>query len=256
MPEALYRKVAADLRAKITHGYLGPGDQLPSEPELEREYQVSRNTVRLALAALANEGLVEPRHGRGTFVRERTTFTVLASAEEGASGQTDRDAFVAAVMVHGRKPQQLNFRMEVRTATPEVAERLRVEEGDPVVVRRMMRQIDDKPWSLQDSFYPMDLAQDTLLMSPLDIPHGTIAELARHGYVQVGYRDEIVCRMPSQREAGFLGLGSGAPVLEMFRTAYSEERPIRLMINVYAGDSTQLAYEIGRVLPRDDDSDR
>src|SRR5262245_9879881 len=127
MPEALYRKVAAELREKIISGSLPPGAQLPSEPELEKQHGVSRNTVRLALAALANEGLVEPRQGRGTFVRERTSFTVLASAEEGAPVPApDRDAFFGAVERRGRRPSQINFRTEVRTASSEVAARLNI----------------------------------------------------------------------------------------------------------------------------------
>ncbi|GIH25421.1 GntR family transcriptional regulator [Acrocarpospora phusangensis] len=253
MAEALYRQVAADLRAKINKGEWPPGTQLPSEPALERLYghlvgpdaRLSRNTVRLAIAVLQNEGLVEARQGRGTFVRERVTFTVLASAEEGGRSGPDRDAFVAAVTVQGRHPEQLDFRMELRTASPEVAERLRIEEGDAVVVRSLHRLIDGRPWSIQESFYPMDIAEGTQLMSPQNIEHGTVAELRRHGHDQIGYRDEIVCRMPSHEEAIFLALGTGVPVLEMFRTARSAARPIRLTINVYAGDSTQLAYEIG-----------
>ncbi|WP_067135370.1 GntR family transcriptional regulator [Microtetraspora malaysiensis] len=248
MPQPLYRQVAEALRQKITSGDVPPGAQLPSEPELEKRYGVSRNTVRLALTALANEGLVESRQGRGTFVRDRITFTVLASAEEGGSAGHGKDAFVAAVTVHGRKAEQVDFRMEVRTASPEVAARLQVDEGSLVVVRRMRRLIDGRPWSIQESFYPMDVAEGTRLMSPTDISYGTITEMARHGHTQVGYRDEVLSRMPTHTEAAFLGVGTGVPVLEMFRTAYSTERAIRLTINVYAGDSTQLAYEIGDVV--------
>ncbi|GAA4597628.1 GntR family transcriptional regulator [Planotetraspora phitsanulokensis] len=262
MVEPLYRRVAHDLRERISKGEWGPGIQLPSEPELEKRYgyladrtgqdtRLSRNTVRLALAALANEGLIEARQGRGTFVRERTSFTVLASSEEGGSGERDLDAFVAAVTESGRRPQQVDLRTEFRTASAEVAERLQIDEGDEVVVRGLKRLIDGKPWSIQNSFYPGAIAQGTLLMSPRNIEHGTIAELGRHGHVQVGYRDEVVCRMPRLEEAAFLGVGAGIPVLEMFRTAYSAEQPIRLTINVYAGDSTQLAYEIGNVDARE-----
>ncbi|ETK31058.1 GntR family transcriptional regulator [Microbispora sp. ATCC PTA-5024] len=247
MPETLYRQVAAALRAQITGGILRPGAQLPSEPELEKTFRVSRNTVRLALASLANEGLVEARQGRGTFVRERTPFLVLASAEEGAADKSDRDAFNAAVLTAGRNPDQSGFRMEVRTASSEVAARLQLDEGTLVVVRSLLRLIDGRPWSIQESFYPMDIAEGTALMSPVDIPYGTISEMARRGHVQAGYRDEVLSRMPTQTEAVQLSLGPGVPVLEMFRIAYSAERPIRLTMNVYAGDSTQLAYEIGDV---------
>lgn len=250
MAEPLYRRIAADLRERIIGGELEPGSQLPSEPELERAYHVSRNTIRLAIAALANEGLVEPRQGRGTFVRERRPFVVVASAEEGARPGPGQDAFVAAAEIQGRVAEQRDFRVEVRLAVPEIAARLQVDEGSNVVVRSMTRLIDGRPWSLQESFYPADLAEGTLLTSPLNIEHGTIEELRRHGHEQVGYRDEIFGRSPTQREMALLELGPGIPVLEMFRTAYSIHRPIRLTINVYAADTTLLAYDVGDVQGR------
>ena len=54
----LYQRIAADLRRAITTGELPPGSQLPTEQELGERYGVSRNTVRLALAQLTNEGVI------------------------------------------------------------------------------------------------------------------------------------------------------------------------------------------------------
>ncbi|GIH99053.1 GntR family transcriptional regulator [Planobispora takensis] len=250
MPEPLYRQIAEHLRTRIDRGELRPGEQLPSEADLEEEFGVSRNTVRLAVAALANEGLIESRAGRGTFVRERRTITVLQSTEPQGIPLGPKDVFKSALEREGVVPEQDNFRMEFRRATPEVAARLQIEEGEPVVVRRMDRFVDGERWSQQESFYPKDIAEGTELMSPEDIPRGTVRVLAENGYVQTGFRDEINCRMPTREEAAFLGSPPGAPVLEIFRVAYSGERPIRLTITVYAGDSTQVAYEIGDVSAR------
>jgi DNA-binding GntR family transcriptional regulator len=60
--------VAARITADIDAGRLKPGDKLPSERELGERYQVSRSTVRLAVAHLRDQGRVEVQHGRGTFV--------------------------------------------------------------------------------------------------------------------------------------------------------------------------------------------
>lgn len=60
--------VAARITADIDEGRLKPGDKLPSERELGERYQVSRSTVRLAVAHLRDQGRVEVQHGRGTFV--------------------------------------------------------------------------------------------------------------------------------------------------------------------------------------------
>src|SRR5512138_350640 len=56
------------LRRAIDQGVLAPGAQLPSEMELIAHLRVSRTTVREALRVLENEGRIERRHGRGTFV--------------------------------------------------------------------------------------------------------------------------------------------------------------------------------------------
>jgi len=68
---AKYRQIADRLRADITEGRLKPGDQLPSQQDLVDEYGVVMATVVRALDELRREGLVETRHGLGTFVRKQ-----------------------------------------------------------------------------------------------------------------------------------------------------------------------------------------
>lgn len=69
------------LQQSITDGTLRPGDQLPSEPELVALHRVSRSTVREAITALVQAGLVNRVHGKGTFVAEprpeHRTFAVM-----------------------------------------------------------------------------------------------------------------------------------------------------------------------------------
>jgi DNA-binding GntR family transcriptional regulator len=64
-----YRRIAADLRARIRDGDLAPGDALPSEAAIVAAYGVARGTVRAALTVLEREELVETHHGKGRFVR-------------------------------------------------------------------------------------------------------------------------------------------------------------------------------------------
>ncbi|MGH8881879.1 MAG: GntR family transcriptional regulator, partial [Stackebrandtia sp.] len=59
------------LRARITRGDWEPGRPIPSETRLVQEYGISRNTVRRAIAVLADEGVVKVAPQRGTFVAER-----------------------------------------------------------------------------------------------------------------------------------------------------------------------------------------
>src|SRR5687768_2824071 len=69
------------LRQSIATAGLRPGDQISSEPELVRRYKVSRSTVREAITALVQDGLVYRVHGKGTFIAdekpEHRTFAVM-----------------------------------------------------------------------------------------------------------------------------------------------------------------------------------
>jgi GntR family transcriptional regulator, transcriptional repressor for pyruvate dehydrogenase complex len=61
--------VVAHIRGLIDQGQLKPGDRLPAERELAVQIGVSRPSVRAGLRALAAMGVVQSRHGAGTFIR-------------------------------------------------------------------------------------------------------------------------------------------------------------------------------------------
>lgn len=62
--------VAERLAAEIESGSLRPGDRLPSEPELARQFQVGRSSLREAIRKLHTLGVLEVVRGRGTYVRQ------------------------------------------------------------------------------------------------------------------------------------------------------------------------------------------
>jgi GntR family transcriptional regulator, transcriptional repressor for pyruvate dehydrogenase complex len=66
----VYEGVARQIERQILDGALQPGDKLPPERELAEQFQVSRSAVRDAIRTLEMVGLLEPRHGEGTIVRD------------------------------------------------------------------------------------------------------------------------------------------------------------------------------------------
>lgn len=68
--QRLAQQVIDQLRAQIETGKLQAGDQLPTEPQLEATYGVSRTVVREAIADLRSAGFVKPIQGKGVFVAE------------------------------------------------------------------------------------------------------------------------------------------------------------------------------------------
>ena len=70
-PMPPYRQIAAILKRRILSGQYPPNTRIPTESELVETYEVARSTVRRAIAALRDEGLVYTVQARGTYVAEQ-----------------------------------------------------------------------------------------------------------------------------------------------------------------------------------------
>jgi GntR family transcriptional regulator len=245
----LHQRIAGDLRALIHNGTLTAGDRLPTEQELMASYQTSRTPVRQALATLANEGLIETATSRGTFVRENRPLTLYGARYERAYRDVGTtDAYMRELRSQGRSAGQ-TFQLKIVPASEPVSSRLQVDESSLVVQRRCVRAVDNKPSSVQDSYYPYDIAEGTEILSPCAVERGTIAVLASAGHVEIGYVDEIRLRTsPTDEENRLLELGTGMPVLDQIRTAYTAKRPVRLTWNVWVGDGIRFVYELGDLM--------
>lgn len=245
----LYRELAETLRAAISEGRMKPGDPVPSELVLAGQHGVSRNTVRDALKLLMGEGLITAGRGRsGRRVIGVNRLTVHGSKSESRNRADERrvtgvDVWVADVTDQGRAPAQ---RIEASIVKPgdTITSRLGLPAEAAVVVRRRLRTVDGKPHNLNDSYYPLDIAEGTAIMHPDDITPGVIALLCSLGHEQTRYRDELLWRMPTPEEADKLAIAAGVPVLLQFRTAYTTKRPIRVTVTTWPGDRTTMVYEL------------
>jgi len=252
MAVPMYRQISDDLRAQIESGELGPGRQLPTEIELMEQYDASKNTVRDAIKLLTARGLVEPRPGQGTFVVERINPFVSTLSSDSRSGD-EGVYYIAEVQGSGRKPGISDPRVEVQLANAVIANALHVEEGAQVVSRHQQRYIDDIPWSLQTSFYPITFVQRGAfrLLEAAAIDGGAVSYLAEAlGIKQVGYQDSIAFRTPDEIENLFFKLpGDGqTPVFEIFRVGFgSDGSRVGLTITVYPADRNRFIINAGSI---------
>jgi GntR family transcriptional regulator len=255
MPEPLYRQIVDDLRNKIESGELAQGSQLATEIELKEQYSASRNTVRDAIKWLTNLGLVETRPGQGTFVVEKATpFVTTLTGDVLDTG--DDTVYLAEVAASGRRPTNSPPQVEIQLVTGVVARALYLPEGGQVVSRHQERFIDDTPWSLQTTFYPMSLVERgaTRLILPRNIDEGAMAYLAHECDLrQVGYRDTISVRPPYENEAWFFRLPADGRIsmFEIHRLGFDDDgNRIRLTITVYPADRNRFRVNVGKVPPR------
>jgi GntR family transcriptional regulator len=271
MPDPMYRQIADDLRDQIEEGDFEPDQPLPTEKELGVTYNASRNTVRQAIDLLTSWGLVETRPGSGTFIRKQyESFVTTLSGEwqpgtDSGLGGGEGSAAFKEVEARGRQGRFVPPRVEIQLAKKNVAERLRIPLGTNVISRHQQRFIDDQPWSLQTSYYPMSLYERGAkkLLQADDIPEGAVAHLGEVLHLkQVGYRDRIAVRRANDTELRFFGIreDAGIPMMVLLRTAYgvegengddaTEPFPFRFTESVFPGDRNQFIINAGEVPDR------
>jgi GntR family transcriptional regulator len=252
----LYRVIADDLLQKIESGQLGrDGKPLPTELELREQYEASRNTVRDAIKWLTTRSVVETRPGKGTFVVQKfDPFVTVLDAKSGF-GREGTTTYKSDVRARLRVPDVSPPKIEIQPASGVVADELRLPEGTTVVLRHQRRFIDNTPWSLQTSFYPMRFVESgaTGLLQAQDMEHGTVKYLEETlGIKQVGWRDMITVRAPDPVETEFFKLPDDGriAVFEIQRTSYDKKgHPIRLTVTSYPADRNQFVASSGDVPP-------
>ncbi len=260
MAEPMYWRIAQDIRRKIESGELAEGAKLPTEENLSKEHSASRNTIRDAIKWLTSRTLVETRPGQGTFVtvRPKPFVTTLSPNTETGLGGGEGAAAFSEVRERGRTAFAEDPKIEVKSAEGHVKEGLGIADETQVVSRKQKQYIDKIPWSLQTTYYPMELILRgaVKLLSDKDIPNGAVAYLEEElGIVQIGYRDWILVRQPDEEEAAFFGLPDDGriAVLYLVRAGYQESEagitPFRLTTTALPADRNQLVINSHKVPP-------
>lgn len=149
----LGRELAEELRARIFAGEFPPGAKLPSEAEIGAEYEVSRVTVRTALQLLESRGLVDVRHGSGSFV---------ANSHGGIrAGLQELRSITDTIREMGFEPTMDRRVLELRPATEHEAERLAIAAGDLVWSVERAVNADGQPVA-----YSYDVIPTTVFPAP------------------------------------------------------------------------------------------
>lgn len=226
------RAVADLLRSDIVAGRY-EGDPLPSEADLVEAFGVSRNTVRDALAALRDEGLLERRQGAGTF-----------SVAHKALHRFDRLHGVASSAGAGRNQRFRLVEGSTRPAPELVADHLAVPTGSDVVYLERVMILDGEPFSLRSSWMPADVASP-LLRADLRWDHlyelvEDVLDVAlRGGHLVV----EAVSA--SHDAAALLGTTMGSPLFFMTHTTEQVDgKPFEFGFTRTRGDRLALLSEL------------
>jgi len=203
-----YAAIAADLRARVTAGEWPPGTALPSEQVLAAQQGVAMATLRRALELLADQGVLERIHGRGTFVRAAMTGAPMLRFFRFSDGSAE----VPASRVISRR----------RSSAPaEVAQPLGIARGDDVLHVLRLRSLGGRPRLLEDIWLPLPLFQplaDTPASEWDDLFYPMYAR--RCGVHVQRATDEIGFGTLGPAQAAHLGLPVGHPCARVARRAF------------------------------------
>jgi GntR family transcriptional regulator len=240
------RRIADELRALIVSGALEPGAKLPSERELAKSHGAARNTARQAIAILMAEGLVEAQHGRGVFVRRWPQLRRLAHDRY---ARRYREAGKAPFQTEAER-QERTPRVEVTSIGPvpapsRVAERLGIQEGEQVLLRRNRYRADRVPVQLADTYVLWTIADGSPLLQEVPAPGGIYACLEDLGHPIARMTEDVTARMPLPDEAEALEMGRGVPVIELFHTTFDRDGlAIEVTHSILPADRNLLTFEL------------
>ncbi|WP_077487813.1 GntR family transcriptional regulator [Sinomonas mesophila] len=139
------------LRRRLSEEAWSAGDRLPSEPALAKELGVSRVSVRAALAELEKEGLVDRRHGSGTYVNSVRPLVSSLHLNVGSDELIKSRGHVPGI-------SEMTWRQE--EADEDLAERLGIDVGTPVIHLYRVRTSDRTPVTISHDYFASSLLPD------------------------------------------------------------------------------------------------
>lgn len=248
--EPRYRQIAKEYRQKIIGGELRDGDKLPSESQLCELHNVSTITARSAVKLLREWGLAHGVKGKGVFVRRPARLTRIAPqryfrGEQARSYVREAEASAVGVDVQHETTRT--------TAPTDVAARLGIAAGDPVVLTRYFIRMGNplQPVTISASWEPLALIGGTDIELPHEGPlreQGIVARFDNIG-LHINEVEEILnIRNATTEEARRLELPANRSVLKIiqtFRVAASdvdEDIAVATADIVFAADRYELRY--------------
>ena len=231
----LHLRLRNALKERIQSGELPPHSSLPGERPLMAQYNVSRATIRQAIAELCNEGVLYRLPRRGTYVAA-PKFSATLGELVGFAEEIHQRGLVAETTV-----------MSLTEAPAEVAEAeaLEVAAGSPIVrVERLVR-VDQAPLFYDRTLLPQSVGRGWTPAEVSSLPLYTLIE--RRG-VQLGEGDQTIEAVrATAREAARLQVSEGAPLLRVRRvTRDVDGRVVESALAHYRSDRYQYRLTLRR----------
>lgn len=208
----LYRQLKNDLLHEIISGTWKPGQKIPTEAELSRQYQVSRITVRRAIEELCMENYLSKHQGKGTFVRYHKIQRKLIHTLMSFSRSCKSNGMACETKCLSKKRILLD---------QETADEMGWFPGDEVIYTQRLRYADGVPIMLENNYFPGNrfafLLEEPLNESLYDLLSGKYhiqVTSSRESYVDVVRANGVIAKQ--------LQVPIGEPLFFLFTKNYDQ----------------------------------
>ncbi|SFB60329.1 transcriptional regulator, GntR family [Amycolatopsis marina] len=204
---------------------LPAGSPIPTERALAGDFNVSRTTVRQALADLTVEGRLHRVQGKGTF-----------AAEPKLAQRLQLSSYTEDMRAQGREPSSKLLDIEELPADADLAKLLGIRTGAKVLRLHRLRLADAEPMALEATHLP--LARFRGLRKHVSGGGSLYAVLREHYGVEMERAEETIeTALAGPQEAELLGADVGMPMLLLSRHSFAADgKPVEFVRSIYRGD--------------------
>lgn len=237
-PLPLYYQVAESIRQKIAQSIYQRGQLIPTETQLQKEYGVSRETVRKAVNDLVLEGLVKKIHGKGTFVSDLKIVHRISSIY----GSSDE------IIARGMTPTTKFLEKQEFDPPDKMRKEMGLNDSERVAKIRRLRYADDNPVAILTSYLPAALTPDIV---NTDFVNGSLYSTLEKVYrLTLDEADEeIEASSAGKDDARLLKIEPNSPILIVNRLTYLDNmRAIEKLVALYRSDAFKYKVRLkGRI---------
>lgn len=210
----LYQQLYDNIRKQIAAGIYKPGDKLPSEGDLCKEFNVSRITVRNALNELVKEDILCKKRGKGTYV------TIPERVEATCAG----NSFTNSCHRINAKPSTKIIATTIEKANKYVSEALSIKPEEKIICIKRLRLIDDVPVIFEVDYFRIDY----MFLLKEELEDRSLMEVISQNISTLPKRVENIFEVKhSNKEySTHLKCASSMPLLKVRQMVYTENNDV------------------------------
>lgn len=209
----LYKQLYNLLTEQISKGLLKPGEKIPSEGQLGELYNISRVTVRAAIALMVKEGILIKRHGKGTYV----AMPIFVESKAGGS-------FTKSCLQNNVVPHTEVLSVDTVPCPSVAAGYLKLEEGMPIHRIRRIRYTDKTPVIYEVDYFRE--ADDYILRGDFENMLMSDIIFSHTGLNVQQFEDVFDINPASKEQSKMLKCTAGTPLLTVHQIVMTTNRQI------------------------------